>query len=72
MRDEGSRGPGDRPGKLTCDPEHAQLVGIGIEWGRTAGELAEVMTLTDLFEVLSVYKARSEEMENRKAGRANG
>ena len=52
-------------GFLSSDPERHQLVSIGIEWGRTADELASVLTTEALWEILAVYDERAESMKKR-------
>lgn len=71
MRRSPAHRHGGRKGKLTNDPERARLVELGIEWGRTADELAETMNLTDLLEILSVYEKRAEAMEEARNNRGS-
>ena len=35
---------------------------IGIEWGRSADELASVLTTADLWEIVAVYDEQAEAM----------
>lgn len=42
---------------------------IGIEWGRTADELASVLTTEALWEIVAVYDERSKAIEDAKSNR---
>lgn len=50
---------------MTADPERHQLVRIGVEWGRTADELAAILTTEQLWEILAVYDEQAEAMKKR-------
>ena len=43
-----------------------RLVQLGCEWGRTADELEDVLTLDGLFEVMAGYAIQSEEFEKKR------
>lgn len=45
------------------------LVQVGMEWGRTPSELAELLTTDELYEVLAGYAIQHEELEKRREER---
>jgi len=45
-------------------------VSIGIEWGRSADELASVLTTEALWEIVAVYDERAKQMDEARQGRA--